>query len=176
MLLARVLLFIPHDSKSRFPVHIHSCGKARNWEDCVTACDCGHRFNLLFLKLHAFIRSFDQNALMQSQFHHIAFGTGRKRNRRYDNCRKEIRLKVLLRMSHSARNDPRCFARVGVNRVAKTLNGWQHKWGYARTKAHRSCKRLFPLHVAVMSLRLGWQPGCTNTDRWRQEVCARVAS
>src|SRR5260370_9929526 len=109
---------------------------------------------------------------MPTKFPHIVFGTGGKQNRGYANCRKEIRLKVLLRTSHSARNDPRRFARVGVNRVAKALNGWQHQWGYARTKALRSCKHLFHLHVAVMSLRLGWQPGCTNTDRWRQEVCA----
>jgi hypothetical protein len=67
--LARVLLFIPHNSTLRFPVHIDSCGKARNWEDCGTACGCRHRFNLLFLKLHAFIRSLDQTASMQSQFH-----------------------------------------------------------------------------------------------------------
>jgi hypothetical protein len=101
--LARVLLLIPHNSTLCFPVHIDSCGKARNWEDCGTACDCRHRFNLLFLKLHAFIRSFDQNAFMQSQFHHIAFGTGRKRNRRYDYCRKEIRVEILLRMTHCSK-------------------------------------------------------------------------
>jgi hypothetical protein len=79
VLLARVLLFIPDNSTSRFPVHIDSCGKVRNWEDCGSAFDCGHRLNLLFLKPYAFIRSFDQNGLMQSQFHYIASGKGRKR-------------------------------------------------------------------------------------------------
>ncbi len=33
---------------------------------------------------------------------------------------------VMRKCGHSARNDPRCFARVGVNRVAKALTGWQH--------------------------------------------------
>ena len=42
--------------------------------------------------------------------------------------------------------------------------------GYARTKALRSCKRLFPLHVAVIALQFSWQTGCTNTDHWRQEM------
>jgi hypothetical protein len=96
--LARVLSFIPHNSTLCLPVHIDSCGKARNWEDCGTACDCRHRFYLPFLKLRAFIGSFDQNAFMQSQFHHLAFAPGRKRNRRYHNCRKEIRMKFLLGM------------------------------------------------------------------------------
>lgn len=33
--------------------------------------------------------------------------------------------------------------------MAKALNGWQQEWRQARTKALRSCKRLFPLQVAV---------------------------
>ena len=97
MLLARVLSFIPHNSTLRFPVHIDSCGKARNWEDCGTACDYRHRFNLLFPKLLAFIRSFDWSPLLQSQFHNQAFGTERKRKRLYDNCCEEIGGKLLLR-------------------------------------------------------------------------------
>src|SRR5277367_2108962 len=62
VLLLRMLLFIPHNSTLCVPVHIDSSGEARNWEDCATPCGCRHRFNLLFLKLHAFIRSFDQSA------------------------------------------------------------------------------------------------------------------
>src|SRR4029077_20865544 len=120
-------------------------------------------FNLLFLKLRAFIRSFDQSALLQSQFHHMAFGTRRKRNRRYDNHRKEIHRKILLERSTRARNDSRCSQRFGVNRVAKALNGWQHEWGYARTEVLASCKCLFSLHVAVIALQVSWQTGCTTT-------------
>jgi len=52
----------------------------------------------------------------------------------------------------------------GVNRVAKALNRWQRERSYARTGALRSCKRLFALHFAVMSVRLGWQTGCTITN------------
>ena len=81
-------------------------------------------------------------------------------------------MKVLLRMSHSGRNDSRRFAGVGVNRVAKALNGWQHKWGYARTKALGSCKHLFPLQVAVMALQFNWQTGCTTSCCWHTGVSA----
>ena len=64
-------------------------------------------------------------------------------------------------------------ARFGVNRVAKALNGWQQKWVYGRTQALRSCKRLFPLQVAVMALQFSWQTGCTTRSCWHTGVGAR---
>ena len=55
--------------------------------------------------------------------------------------------------------------RVGVNRLAKALSGWQHYWDYAITKALRSSKHLFPQHVAVIALQFSWQTGCSTMDR-----------
>jgi hypothetical protein len=54
-------------------------------------------------------------------------------------------------------------ARFSVNRLAKALNGWQHERAAERPGALAARKRLFPQHVAVISLRLGWQTGCTTT-------------